>query len=156
MVLSILRLMLVVSFVPLPALAAGDTALFEVRLVVAAPAAGVEQMSYQSKDGRQVTVYVGQLPLMNLSDVTSASVQTDAQGKTELRVILTPKGRDRLAKTTEEAIHHQLAIVVDGKLLEAPMIQAKLAADYLTVRGAMTAKQAQEMAALINGAIKQR
>jgi preprotein translocase subunit SecD len=154
---NILALVLV-SFGAPGALAADAPAIFQVRRVENAPAADLEQMPYTSPDGQTMMLSVQKSAVLGIADVESASVAAGdgPGGEPELRVWLTPKGRERFAAVTAQSIHQQFAVVIDGKVYAAPVMQARLAGSYLPVLVHVTGRQARELAAKINAAAKQQ
>lgn len=128
--------------------------IFQIRLVREAAAGDTEQMSYQSRDGQTLQFQVKKKPLLDQTAVVSASVASDTTGHPEVRVALTPKGRKRLAKITRQNIHNRIAVVIDGVLYDAPVIQAEISTDWLPVLDNFTEQQAAELAAKINAAVK--
>jgi preprotein translocase subunit SecD len=155
MLLPKFRLLLLVSFCTSAGLAI-DPAIFEIRRVVASPAAGVSQMQYTSKDGQQMALFIEEKPMLRLLDVDSATADTGPNGEPELRVNLTPGGQKQLAHVTAGWVHQRLAVIVDGKVVDAPMIQAPFSGTYVPIRGTMTTQQTKDMAALIKGALSKR
>ena len=133
-----------------------DPAIFEIRRVVPSPAAGISQLQYTSKDGQQMALYVEEKPMLRLLDVDSASADTGPNGEPELRVLLTPGGQKQLAQVTARWLHQRLAVIVDGKVVDAPMIQAPFTGTYLPIRGTLTTQQTKDLAALIKGALSKR
>ena len=120
-------LLLLVSCSTWAAVGADETSIFQIRRVVNAPAANVERMPFTSPDGQTMMLTVEKTPLLDLSDVESATVESKdtPSGEPEMRVMLTPHGRERLGEVTSQAIHQRIAVVIDGKVWQAPVIQAR-------------------------------
>src|SRR5438552_7749741 len=100
---------------------------FQVRLVIDRPTAESEEMTITRTDAAGGTtrevLQVQRTPLLDHKAVRSASVQTSAPtGAPEIQVTFTDKGAQRFAEITRQNIGKRLAIVVDGKLLSAPVI----------------------------------
>jgi preprotein translocase subunit SecD len=153
MSLSKWRLLLLVGCGTLTAIAAADS-FFAVRPVAAGPGAGLEQLPFIGPDGQTAMLSVQKTPVLDLADVESASVERKETPASEprVRVVLTPQGRERFAEFTARAIHQRIAVMVDGKVCEAPVIQAKLTAPFIPVQCNVTEEQARELAARINAA----
>ena len=66
------------------------------------------------------------------------------------------EGRKRFAEITKQNIHKRLAIVIDGTLYAAPIIQAEIATGSLPIQDDFTEEQATELAGKINAAVKAR
>lgn len=132
--------------------------IFQVRLVVDAASDGTEQLAYKDKDGQTLMLDVQKTPVLDLNDIESAEVVTEdtPSGQPQVRIMLTPQGRERLEEVSEQAIHKRLAIVIDGKVYAAPMIQAKLTSDYIPIGDVPTEEQAKDIAGKINAAVRRK
>ena len=115
-------------------------------------------MAYTSRDGQSLVLAVQKTPLLDLADVDSAHVETRNApgGEPRVLVMLTPHGRERLGEVTARALHQRIAVVVDGKVCEAPVIQAKLTGPYLPIQCQMNEQQARELAAKIDAAARRK
>ncbi len=51
-------------------------------------------------------------------------------------------------------IHKKIAIIIDGVLYEAPMIQAQISTDALPIRDGFNEQQAEALARKINASVK--
>ena len=145
-----------VGFITLAGLAAtaADTSVFQVRLVLDAPAAGSEQMTFQGIDGTASTFNVQKMPLLDLMDVESASVtEENGTGQPMVKVTLTPAGSKRLQEASKANIHRRVAVVIDGKILSAPVIQAELTGPNLPITGSYSAELAKELVGKINAGL---
>jgi hypothetical protein len=105
-------------------------AVFAMRLVVDAPSDDAEAMNlvFIGSAGRthQETLYVRKTVLLDQTAVKSAKVVRDNMGKPQIDFQLTNAGRKRLAEVTRELIHKRLALVIDGRLYMAPVIQSEI------------------------------
>lgn len=103
---------------------------FQMRLVVDAPSDDAEAMNlvFSGSAGRthQETLYVRKTALLDQTAVKSAKVVRDNMGKPQIDFQLTNAGRKRLAEVTRELIHKRLALVIDGRLYMAPVIQSEI------------------------------
>jgi preprotein translocase subunit SecD len=136
---------------------AAQVSIFQVRMVQDAPSADSEQLAYRSVDGQNITLAVQKTVLLDQSAVQSAVVAKDSStGRPIVRVLLTPQGRARFAEITGQSIHKRVAVVVDGKLVEAPIVQAQLTTTFIPVLGEFTEQQASHLAARINAALGKR
>ena len=153
-----LLLLLMVSFGTPGVWAAGKPALFQIRRVENAPAADLEQMPYTSPDGQTLMLSVQKSAVLGIADVESASVAAGNApgGDPEIRVWLTPQGRERFAEVTAQSVQQRVAVVIDGKVYAAPVIQARLTVQYLPVQVHVTDQRARELAAKINAAVKEQ
>ena len=96
--------------------------------------------------------------LFNLKDVDSASTwtgkSTDGQPDQALMIHFKTALADSMRHLTTANLHKRLAIVVDGKLLGAPLILAPLRSANLMVP-VPTVAEANELASKINHALKE-
>jgi preprotein translocase subunit SecD len=138
------------------AMAAGP-AIFQVRLVRNAPSSETEEMTCKSIDGQTETLAVQKTALLDLTSVESAAVTRDGRDKPQIDIWLTPQGAARFAEETSQiVVDQQIAIVIDGTVWADPMIRAPLNLHFLPVRGDFTEKQAGELAARINAAVRKK
>ena len=138
--------------------AADNTSMFQIRRVAPTPGDGADQLAFVTADGQNMTLPVRKEPLLDLSDVESASVtpKSVTAGDPQVRIWLTLNGRARLGAFTEQAVHQRIAVVIEGKIWAAPVIQAKITGPYLPIQAHITDQQAQELAARINAAVKRQ
>ena len=132
--------------------------MFQVRRVQSAPAADLEQMPYTSPDGQTLMLSVQKSAVLGIADVASASVApaTAPGGELEIRIWLNPQGRERFTEVTAQSVHQRVAVIIDGTVYAAPIIQAKLSVAYLPVSVHVTGERASELAAKINAAVKEQ
>jgi len=132
-------------------LAAGGASIFELRLVLDTPSADSEQMAFTSPDGQTMVLNVQKMPLLDQSDVQSATAAQDSDtGQPRIQIMFNPQGEERLAEVSRRNLHKRIAVVIDGKLWEAPIIQAELTGGAVPIQGAFTQQQANELAGKIN------
>jgi len=73
------------------------------------------------EDGR--TVYVSQVAIITPDDVESATIKGGEDFLISFK--FNPSGQVKLGKATRSMISKKLAIIVDGKLLSAPVVQSE-------------------------------
>lgn len=138
-------------------LAAGVPSIFQMRLVLDAPSADSERMAFKSIDGQGTTLFVRKAPFLDETAVQSAAVTRDpSTGEPVLEITFTPQGRERFAQATGELVHKRIAIVIEGKLLDAPIIQAKISAAAVPIHGHFTEEEATRLAETINVAVTRK
>ena len=81
----------------------------------------------------------------------NATVVVDSGGNPEIDVRLTDDGAKRLAEVTRRNIGKRLALVVDGKLYEAPRIASAITGGEALITGHLTKEEAENLATRING-----
>jgi preprotein translocase subunit SecD len=131
---------------------------FQMRLVVDAPADDSELMTNEFQNGStaraaevlnlQKTVFLDQ------TAVQSAQLVKGPQGDRQIEITLTAAGRKTFAEVTREHLHQRLAIVIDGKLLTAPNIQSEITGGKCQITGSFSEAEAKALAAEINAAVK--
>jgi|CXWL01.1.fsa_nt_gi preprotein translocase subunit SecD len=70
-------------------------------------------------------------PLMTNEDVRSAEVIADSFGFPALLVRLTDIAGERMARATGDHLGGRVAILVDGRIVSAPMIQSRISTDLM-------------------------
>lgn len=78
-----------------------------------------------------------------------ASLGTDNQSNWSVEIAFTPEGSEIVAAFTASHIGEPLAIVLDGRLLSAPIIQSEIR-DRAVITGVFTEAEAGRIAALID------
>ena len=127
---------------------------FEIRRVVEEKdLAGAEALPFaQARPGAESSLRVMKESVLDSSDVARAVAQKDpATGDNGVLVTLTEKGKERFAAVTEGSIGKRLAVVVDGKIVVAPMVRQKIGGGSLVINGNLNAKEASELAEKLNG-----
>jgi preprotein translocase subunit SecD len=121
---------------------------FEFRRAEAKPAEGLTEATVQ---GTTDKVYLHKTAELTAADVASAAVTTDPVSKDPVvEVVFTDAGAKKMAKLTEEHTGKLLAVVLDGKVLTAPVIRAKISA-RAAITGKFTEAEAKKLADLLNG-----
>ena len=132
----------------------GRRSMFQIRLVADRASANTQEMPMKSPDGPTVTLEIEKKPLMDLASVASAKVvKDDGSGQAQLHIVLTGEGRERLAEVTRRNIHRRIAVIIDGTVYAAPVIQAEISSEFIPVHTFFTDKQAEELARKVNDAV---
>lgn len=111
--------------------------------VAAAPTRGLTLRLLDDRGG------VASKPVISGVMVAEASAVTDPQGRSIVRFRLTPEGASRLAAVTRDNIGRRLAILVDGKVISAPVIRAEIKGGAGEISGSFTPAKAKMVAAAI-------
>ncbi len=122
----------------LPAALSPPGATLEFRPGEAAPRAGLAEMTVEGSDRK---VYLRAPVALSSADLQSGSVESDRTG-TRIRLVLKPAGAATFAAVTEECIGKPLGIVVDGKLLSAPMVRERIPGGVIEIAGPFTPAEA--------------
>jgi preprotein translocase subunit SecD len=125
---------------------------FQIRRVVEKnESANAETLPF-ARAGGESSLRVLKKPVLDGSDIARAVAQKDpGTGSNGVLVTLTEKGKERFASVTEGSIGKRLAIVVDGKIVAAPVIRTKIPGGSLVVSGNFTEKEAADLAEKFNG-----
>lgn len=94
-------------------------------------------------------VYLHPEALLTEKDVAEAKVTQTDKGVPEISVTFTKEGGKKMARLTEANQGKRLAIVVDGKVISAPVIRSKVA-DRAVITGNFTKAEAEKIAKEIN------
>jgi preprotein translocase subunit SecD len=81
-------------------------------------------------------------------DLKNARVGVDENNRPQINFSLNATATDRFARETGRSIGRQLAIVLDGTVYSAPVIQAKLGADN-RITGRFTTQEADELSKIL-------
>lgn len=81
-------------------------------------------------------------------DLKNARVGVDESNRPQINFTLNPIATDRFSRETGRNIGRQLAIVLDGSVYSAPVIQSKLGADN-RITGTFTTEEADELAKIL-------
>ena len=136
-----------------------SASVFQMRLVLDAPSAETESMTNEFQNGSASTVRAAEVLnvekaiLLDQSAVFSAKFSKNRMGHQEIEITFTDAGRKQFADITREHIHERLAMVIDGKLLAAPVIQAEITEGKAEITGTFSEIEAKTLTAKINQAI---
>jgi hypothetical protein len=128
--------------------------ILQFRLVVDNPTADSEQMTVAQPNNppRQPEVLnVQKAALLDSSDVKNATASVDPLRQPIIDIKLTDDGAKRFADVTGKNVGERLAIVIDGKLYEAPRIASAITGGEALITGHFTKEEAENFAARING-----
>lgn len=118
----------------------------EVRRAEAAPADGLTAAKVA---GTNTTVYLHRAAELNETDIEGARAAGDVNDPS-IEVTLTKDGAKKLARLSADHANKPLAILVDGKVIAAPVIRANLGGT-VRITGAFTPDEAVALAKAING-----
>ena len=133
----------VVSVLPLDlesvGLAQGPQAQLEIRLAEAMPAAG---LTAATVDGTGQAIYLETSALVTSSDVTQARVLDAGGGRFSVDVTLSDKASQRMSRATSAHVGKPVAILLDGRVLAAPVVRSPIGRSAL-LTGNFTRAQAE-------------
>jgi preprotein translocase subunit SecD len=115
---------------------------FELRLAEPEADSGFVTMNLENSN---MKFYVGKYVYLQNKDIISAKV-IDEDTHPKVFVTLTDEGGSKFADFTEQNIGKNAAILVDGKLVSAPRINAKIVEGKLIIVGYFTYEEAEKIA----------
>jgi beta-lactamase regulating signal transducer with metallopeptidase domain len=136
-----------------------SASIFQMRLVLDAPADDSELMTNEFQNGSTAShrpaevLNVEKTVLLDQTALQSATLIKGPQGDRQIEITLTDAGRKQFAKVTREHLHQRLAIIVEGKFLEAPIIQSEISGGKCQIVGSFSEAEAKALTAKINAAI---
>lgn len=120
----------------------------EFRLADTQLSAGLTEMVY-SGWGQKDTFFVHRDVLISEDDVDNASVTTQ-NGFPAVALTFTDAGTVKFARVTGANIGRHLAMIVDGRLLSAPMIRDTIRAGKAVITGDLSEEEAHSIAEALN------
>jgi hypothetical protein len=95
-------------------------------------------------------LFVRKEPLLDVSALFSAKVETDQfTGRPVINLEFTAEGQARFAEVTRQHVGRQLAIVVNGQVLSAPVIAEPITGGKAQITGNFSREEAERLAQLI-------
>jgi SecD/SecF fusion protein len=110
----------------------------------------------QTRNGRERVeqVEVKKRPEMDGSGIKSAIVVRGNLGEPEIHFTLDSKGAERFAEITREHVHERMAIVLDGDLYSAPVIQTPIETGSGQITGQFDNREAFELANVLENPLR--
>lgn len=114
---------------------------------------GYEVMREVAKRGEEAPAYVvARRPEMTGSAIEQAYVSQNQYGILAIALRFNTVGAEQFGEVTARNIHRQLAIILDGRLYCAPVIQSAITGGQAEITGKFSSEEAQEIAdALTSG-----
>jgi len=108
------------------------------------------------RDGKEMTesVLVKKRPEMTGSAIKSAMVVRGNLGEPEIHFTLDGPGAERFGEITRDNLHQRLAIVLDGELYSAPVIQSPIETGSGQITGQFDQKEAFELANVLENPLR--
>ena len=88
-------------------------------------------------------------PLLSGQDIVDARPAFDERNQPCVAIQFSTRGADQFERVTEELIHQQFAIVLDGVVQSAPVIQQKISGGKASITGSFTPSEAQDLAIVL-------
>jgi preprotein translocase subunit SecD len=127
-------------------------AVFEIRKVLDGPSEDSEHvvLLHRAKDnGQEVkeVLNVTKMPGLDQSAVKAARVVADEiSGKPQVEVRLNEEGKKRFAEVTRANVDKRLAILVEGKVVMAPIVRTEIKDGRALIAGDFTQEEAKALA----------
>jgi preprotein translocase subunit SecD len=126
------------------------------RLVLDAPSADSESMSYVTQSQNNIytnVLNIEQTVLLDQTALKSAKPSTDALGQSVIDIIFTKSGTKRFAEVTRSNIHKRLAIIINGQVCEVAIIQTEISDGVAQISGGFSKQEVKYLAGKINDAL---
>jgi preprotein translocase subunit SecD len=124
----------------------------EFRVGGSRPGPGLVEMTLA---GTGQKVYVKDETLVSNEDIESASVKagkrTENDSSPQIEIVFNDKGKAKFAEATAASIGKPLAIIINGKLLSAPIVREKIHGGRAVITGSFSEEEAKRIAAGIAG-----
>lgn len=120
--------------------------------------AGYEKLfiTHEDEKGQEVQypIIVKRIPEMTGKSIKEAHPVVDPYGKYEISLQMTQSGKERFATITRQNLHKRLAIVLDGKVYSAPVIQSEITQGQASISGRFTQREAIELSNVLNNPLE--
>jgi preprotein translocase subunit SecD len=105
----------------------------------------------ETPEGDRV-IWVAPTPSLTSSDIESALPGTDQAGRRSVAIRFTDAGSEKMRKLSAAQINKPIAMVLDGKLIWAPVVRSEIARDASITGGAngLTQEDVQRILASVN------
>jgi len=107
---------------------------------------------WKSKEGKSLLYALRESPRAtpNQDDLTSVGIQESSRkGNYDLLLTFSKDGADSWARMTRENVERNVAIVLDGKVVAAPMVRSEITMGKCMISGDFNKTEASEMKALL-------
>jgi preprotein translocase subunit SecD len=118
----------------------------EFRIAEVDPDSGLTHMTVQKIN---VDFYLHDEVLLNNSDIEYAEY-TLWQDKPGVKLIMTDRGKEKWVEITEQNIGSHIGMVLNKKLVSAPIVRAKIDVGLAIIQGIFTEEEAKKIVAGLN------
>jgi preprotein translocase subunit SecD len=123
-----------------------EIVVLEFRIAEVDPRPGLTKMTVQNINA---DFYLHDEVLLNNDDIVYAEY-TLWQDKPSVKLIMTDEGKEQWAEITEQNIGSHIGMVLNGELVSAPLVKAKIDAGLAIIQGIFTEEEAEKIVAGIN------
>jgi len=99
--------------------------------------------------GMSDKIYMHPTAALTEADITRASVVYDENRSPAMGIVFTPEGAKKMEEVTEAQFDKPLAILIDGKLISAPTVRAKVSGEA-QITGSFTKEEITRWVRAIN------
>ena len=141
------------------AIASPAPPIFQIRLVLDTASADTEPMTYITHNQHHSytnVLYVQKTVLLDQTALQSAKPGKNGLGQPTIWITFTGKGAKEFADVTRQNIHRRLAIIINGQVCEAPIIQMEIPGGEAHIDGAFSKQEVKDLAKKINVALAQK
>jgi preprotein translocase subunit SecD len=110
---------------------------------------GQKTLSLPDPDNREKPFLINAIPVVSSIDIARATPSFSQDGMPNIQITLTPQGRTSFGIFTGMNVGKKLAIVVDGRVLSAPIITSPINGGEVEINGRFTVKEAARLAIAI-------
>ncbi len=105
----------------------------------------------KNRDGSETvsTIILDSEPLMGGEDITNARPAFNEFGQSYVGLEFNRRGANTFERITGENIKKRMAIVLDGKVYSAPVIQDRIGGGKASITGSFTTEEAQDLAIVL-------
>jgi preprotein translocase subunit SecD len=100
-------------------------------------------------DNPSQNLLLNRVPVVAAQDIQSAMTGFSQDGMPIVDIVLTPKGRTSFATFTAQNIRKKLAIVVNDRILSAPLITSPIDGGRVQITGRFTVEEATRIAVAV-------
>ncbi len=108
-----------------------------------------EGLTEATVPGTNKKIYMHKTADVTTADISEARPGQDSDGKPVVEIFLTKEGAKRLGELTEKQISKPLAILIDGKLVMAPVVRDRIS-DRAVIDGRFTEQERDKLVKEIN------
>ena len=139
--------------------AASAGPMLQFRLAADKPSEGAEKMIRETlRNGEKVSevYYVQKEVLLDETNLKSAEAATDARGHNQINLTFNEAGAKKFAEVTRQNVQKQLAILIDGKICQAPRILSEITHGTATISGDFSKDEVKDLVKKLNEAAKKK
>src|SRR5579872_1766981 len=110
-----------------------------------------EGLTEATVEGSKEKIYLHKTADLTNEDIAEVKATQDDSKRPAISITLTKDGSAKMKKVTEEHLRKPLAILVDGKVISAPVIQTAIAEGEVLITGNFTKEELETLVKQIQG-----